>query len=189
MGEYVEIHNNIIKFMDTKAINKLILTEDEIGCALRAQLLFEQFLFVYLDERIEANQKRFFQGLKYFDQRLMVAVAFGLPIELADALKAANKIRNGFGHDPDAQFQPEQVKRFTGLVNAAPCLLFKISNVEETEFHAEEKGNIIRYGAIDAKTDFACSAVTLIQKCANWLISDLHKRGALRTTPAPSPFI
>lgn len=189
MDEYVLIQNNITQFMDTAAINKLVLTADDIGCALRAQLLFEQFLTVYLDERIEANQKRFFNGLKYFDQKLMIAVAFGLNVEIADALKAANKIRNGFGHKPDAIFKPEQIKRFTGLVNAAPSLLFELPNVENAAFHAGEEGRIIRYGTSDKKTDFACCALILLQKCTNWLISDLQMRGALRTTPAPSPLV
>ncbi|MBH3356079.1 hypothetical protein I5Q19_20150 [Pseudomonas stutzeri] len=189
MEGYVQLDHNIAKFLDTSALNTLIRTEDEIGCALRAQLLFEQFLSVYLDERIAPAQKHLFNGLRYFDQRLMVAVAFGLPVELADPLKAANQIRNDFGHEPNATFRPDKVKRFTTLVNAAPNHLFELSTVEESKFFVGDEKNVICYGLADCKTDFGCAAVILLQKCANWLISDLNMRGALRTKPANPPVI
>lgn len=93
----VELNHDFKLFIDPKYYADIVLKNDEAGSVLKLQLMAERFLEVYLDERIPEKSRKFFQKgrggeiLKYFDEKIMVAVAYGLPVELADALKKGGR--------------------------------------------------------------------------------------------------
>lgn len=113
---YVKLDHDFAKFIDTAFYAEIIKKDDDAVSVLRLQLLCERFLNVYLEERIPADHRDFFVSgrgknaelLKYFNEKIRVAVALGLPMELAKALKHLNGMRNVFAHTFDAKLEKKR---------------------------------------------------------------------------------
>lgn len=83
-------------------IQDALLSEDEIGAVLRAHLIIENDLMVWLG--CASRNNIFFKPVKgrplniSFNAKNMLARNFGLSIECYDAIAQLNKIRNSLAH-------------------------------------------------------------------------------------------
>ncbi|EKN3500809.1 hypothetical protein ACMVCI_001611 [Yersinia enterocolitica] len=183
----IPMNHDFQKFIDPAFYFNIISTNDEAGCILKLQLLSERFLEVYLDERIPENSKKFFKKgrgdeiLKYFDEKLMVSIAFGLPVEFAEALKCLNKIRNGFGHNFDQKLRKEDLDKFIDLAE-----LFKVKAAVPYAGDEDIRGTRVKItGKVVTINDsfiagFVIATYCLMTRAGLWLVSDLKQRGQLK---------
>ncbi len=187
---YIKLGHDFAKFIDPAYYADIIKKEDDASCVLKLHLLCERFLNVYLDERVPVNQREFFevgkgkhkQILKYFNEKLQVAVAFGLPVEIAKPLKAINTIRNDFAHNFDATLENDGVKLYFQRIDAfkiTSTVALPFNNPVETQcVNADGKQIYAKDSPIAA---FTIATYIFISKAAIWLVNDLNERGVLRT--------
>lgn len=183
----VELNHDFKLFIDPKYYADIVLKNDEAGSVLKLQLMAERFLEVYLDERIPEKSRKFFQKgrggeiLKYFDEKIMVAVAYGLPVELADALKKLNKIRNDFGHDFDRRLTANDLDKY---IEAAELFNLNLGQafdgfgpIRTTTVMADNKTLSVNDSFI---VGFVIATFCLMTRAGVWLVNDLNSRGQLK---------
>lgn len=187
---YIKLNHDFAKFIDPAFYADIIKKEDEASCVLKLHLLCERFLNVYLDERVPDNQKEFFevgkgqhkQILKYFNEKLQVSIAFGLPVEIAKPLKSINTIRNDFAHKFDATLESESVKIYFQRIDD-----FKLNNSAAAYLDDPVTNQCVmadgsKFCAKDSSiAGFTIATFIFINKAAAWLVNDLNRRGQLRT--------
>jgi hypothetical protein len=186
----VKLNHNFNLFIEPKYYADILLKNDEAGSVLKLQLIAERFLEVYLDERIPTHSRKFFEKgkkgelLKYFDEKLMVAVAFGLPVELADALKKLNKVRNDFGHDFDRELSALDLDAYIQSVE-----LFNIDVGQPFAGSGPIRTTIVKSDQKTLRasdsfvTGFVIATFCLMTRAGLWLVNDLNSRGQLKTEP------
>lgn len=185
-----KLDHDFIKFIDPNYYADIISKNDEAGAILKLQLIAERFLGVYLDDRIPEEAKKFFKKgksqevLKYFDEKIMVSVAYGLPIPLADCLKCLNKKRNNFGHNFDYRLSVSDLQSYIAAVD-----IFNVDvgvpflggdNISETTVVSDGKKYTVQDGIV---AGFVIATFCLMTRAGVWLVNDLKSRGQLRLEP------
>ncbi|WP_057435583.1 hypothetical protein [Pseudomonas syringae group genomosp. 3] len=183
----VRLGHDFTKFIDPKYYADIIANNDDVGSILRLQLISERFLEVYLLERIPEESETFFPKdrngtfLKYFNEKLMVAIAYGLPTQLGKSLKLLNKIRNNFGHDFEKTLSQSELDSYIILVDnfkhqaALPYL--GEGPIKEMVIQSDGK----RLTTADGLAiGFVIATFSLMTKAGLWLVSDLQSRGKLK---------
>lgn len=180
----IELNHNFNKFVDESNYTNIISINDEAGCILKLQLIAENFLEVYLDERIPKDRKKFFMKrgeiLKYFDEKLMISIAFGLPVELAEVLKYLNKVRNDFGHDFDRKLSSDDLNKFIDLAE-----FFKVKTTAPYLGDEDIRGTYIQVSGKNLSpkdgliAGFGIATYCLMIRAGVWLANDLNKRDQL----------
>ncbi|WP_368934842.1 hypothetical protein [Alcaligenes faecalis] len=199
---YVQLDHDFAKFLEPQQYVDAINNNDNAACVLRLQLLAEQFLNVLLDDYPDEKQKAFLKT-KYFDQKLQLAVALGMPTELANALKHLNKIRNRFSHNLGAKIDENlDLKPYINLINefrakdisaefniSALDILESLDNIStETAIQGvnsmtgEKQTLQIKDGDHPA---LAISTYILLTKAGIWAINALKRANKLKATQLP----
>lgn len=183
---YIKLNHDFAKFIDPAYYAEIIKKEDDATCVLKLHLLCERFLNVYLEERVAADQRDFFevgkakdkQILKYFYEKLQLAVALGLPVELAKPLKSINGMRNNFAHEFDAKLEDKTLKAYFQNIDAINNpVLGVFNNPVETQCVAADG---VQIHAKDSPTAaFTIATYVLMNKAGAWLVDDLKRRGKL----------
>lgn len=185
---YVQVNHDFIKFIDPKLYYDAIGKDDDGACILRMQLICERFLNVYLQERISPENIEFFTNgkgksaeiLRHFNERLITAIASGLPAELGRALKYLNKIRNNYAHDLDHKVEQSEALRYFELVDS-----FKVDvgmshgfegSTKDLEVHVD--GEVVK-AEDNIQAGFTAATYGLMTKAGIWLANDLNSRGKL----------
>lgn len=185
--DMIKLNHDFAKFIDPEYYAEIIKGNDEVGCLLRLQLISERFLDVYLSERIPADARSFFQKnkngafLKYFNEKLMISISFGLPVELGESLRYLNKIRNEFGHNLDKKLNAQELKEYMALVDG---FRYKAAVPYAAETPIKDvvvlcDGKHLNYSDGFA-IGFVISTFCLMTRAGLWLVSDLQSRGALK---------
>lgn len=180
-------HKNFHKFLEPKYYLEALSFNSDAACVLRLQLLTEQFLNVLLHELPDNEQLPFLKA-QYFDQKIQISVALGMPVTLATALKHLNKVRNRFAHDLDHTFDENRdLKPFINLINK-----FEVSIPGDagsfTNLHYET--TIVGPEVKEMKREFisvkdgiregmAISTYILITKAGLWAIRALNQKDKL----------
>lgn len=190
--EYVKLNHDFQKFLEPNYYAEILEKDDETVTVLRLQLLCEQFLNVYLEERVCEEQREFFVNgrgkkaelLKYFNEKLTVAIAFGLPVELANALRHLNKIRNIFAHSFDAKLEEPMVHQYFNLVDNFKVEGSEPYGLEEpvSETTIVSSGKKIKANG-SLKLGLISATFVLMTKAGIWLVNDLNERGQLNVEP------
>lgn len=183
----IKLGHDFTKFIDPKYYADIIADNDDVGSILRLLLISERFLEVYLSERVPDESKKFFPKdrngtfLKYFNEKLMVAIAYGLPTQLGESLKYLNKIRNDFGHDFEKKLSQSELDGYIVLADnfkhkaAVPYL--GEGPIKEMVIQSDGKRLTIADGLA---VGFVIATFCLMTRAGLWLVSDLQSRGKLK---------
>lgn len=87
-------------------------TEDIIGCVLRLHLHVEELLNKFLASSITAELAEIIKVPQNFSQKVQLATAFGMPVEMGLATLELNGLRNKLGHRLGHQLRHEDVSKF-----------------------------------------------------------------------------
>jgi len=79
---------------DQDIIIQAVETEDSIGTTLRFHLYFELMLSLYLSEMMSDTEAAFIGEIRDFAPKMRFAVAYKLPLCLAEILSRSNNIRD-----------------------------------------------------------------------------------------------
>ncbi|MEE5131401.1 hypothetical protein V2J82_13205 [Pseudomonas alliivorans] len=183
----IKLGHDFGKFIDPKYYADIIAGNDEVGCILRLQLISERFLEVYLSERVPDESRKFFPKgkngtiLTYFKEKLMVAIAYGLPAQLGDPLNCLNKIRNDFGHNFERTFNQSDLDNYIKLVenfkHKAPVPYLGEGPIKDMAIQSD--GKRLTY-ADGLAVGFVIATYSLMIKAGLWLVDDLQSRGKLK---------
>ncbi len=189
----VQLHHDFQKFVDSNYYADILENNDEVGSILRLQLISERFLEVYLQERIPSDALPFFQNgkskfPKYFNEKLTIALAYGLPTSLAQALKFLNKIRNEFGHDFDRKLSQVDIEKYVDAVDkfqykcAVPYAEGLPLGTVVVQFNSQQL--TIHSSPV---AGFVIATYCLMTRAGIWLVNDLNARGVLKTSSIDTP--
>ncbi|GFM52731.1 hypothetical protein PSCICE_39980 [Pseudomonas cichorii] len=183
----VKLGHDFNKFVDPKYYADIIASNDDVGAILRLQLISERFLEVYLSERVPDESQKFFPKdrsgalLKYFNEKLMVAIAYGLPTQLGESLKYLNKIRNDFGHDFEKKLSQSELDNYIVLTESfkhkAAVPYLAEGSIKEIVIQSDGRRLTIADGLA---VGFVITTFCLMTKAGLWLVSDLQSRGKLK---------
>lgn len=90
--------------------------EDDLGCVIRLTIVVEGIL-IRMTEQIVPNPRELEKLNLDYHGRVSLAVALGMPVEIAPALRALGRLRNRFAHRLDAKLEVAEV---TDLYNTLP---------------------------------------------------------------------
>lgn len=186
---YVKLNHDFAKFLEQSYYIDALNYNSDAACLLRLHLLAEQFLNVFLDDYPSENQKKFLKA-KYFDQKNQIAVALGMPTELASALSLLGKIRNKFAHSLEYQLNKNaDVRLYIDLVNK-----FQVEQLNESNGWGPITNDFYIAG-INTKTNqeqrinitdgpraaFTIATYILLTKAGLWAVNALNQIGKLST--------
>lgn len=183
----VKLGHDFGKFIDPKYYADIIAGNDEVGCILRLQLISDRFLDVYLSERVPDESRKFFAKgkngtiLTYFKEKLMVAIAYGLPNQLGEALVCLNKIRNDFGHNFEKTLSHSDLDNYIIAVDhfkykaLAPYL--GEGPIKDMVIQSDGKRLTVADGLA---VGFVIATYCLMIRAGLWLVDDLQSRGKLK---------
>ncbi|UOP12113.1 hypothetical protein [Pseudomonas palleroniana] len=137
-----------------------ILKEDELGATIRAHIYIESAL-EKLIETLTSDYAHVKKMQLDFSQKVNLAVAIGMPKDLAPALLALGKIRNKFAHRLDTKIDEE-------LTNN---LYKQFSPEQRNTIHASFKNTLkktsdqrINFSDLNPREKFAILSVALIMQ-------------------------
>ncbi len=185
---YVKVDNAFSKFIDPDDYADIMSKNDDAVVVLRLQLLCERFLNVFLEKSITEEQRSFFvvgkgkdaQLLKYFDEKLKVAIALGLPVELARALKKINTLRNNFAHEFDRKLEFSEIEEYFKLVDGFVLSVngTKVMGGPVAEAKMKSDGLTIEARS-SCKAGATMATYFLMTKAGVWLANALAAKGKL----------
>jgi hypothetical protein len=104
-------------FTADEAVFVAALSEaDDLGCVIRLTIVVEGIL-IGMIEQVVPNPKELEKLNLDYHGRVSLAVALGMPVEIAPALRALGKLRNRFAHRLEAKLEVGEV---TDLYNTLP---------------------------------------------------------------------
>ncbi|CAD2250427.1 hypothetical protein [Xanthomonas arboricola] len=155
-------------------------TEDIIGCVLRLHLHVEELLNKFLASSITAELAEIIKVPQNFSQKVQLATAFGMPVEMGLATLELNGLRNKLGHRLGHQLRHEDVSKFAEKVDALREALFTSEPsvmVSAIELYSTGSGKR-QFGEGDPIWDFKITAGLLY----GWMLRYLAERGHLIRT-------
>lgn len=166
-GKITEIDINVEELANTEILIAAAETEDEMGCVLRFHLMLERLLAFYLREKCKGEIAIYAKPPRDFGQKLGLATAFGLPLQIAAVIHHVNGMRNKLAHGSKSAIDKGDIQQLSRLVNLLSAI--------DPEFHPVEKRYIIiysknpdekiKYGTGEPRIDF------LIASLAFWTVS------------------
>lgn len=106
---FVRLNHPFGIFLDPKKYAPIASFTDEASALLKLGLIVENFVSVYIINIREEGTEQYVKDSRYFMPKLETAVALGLPVVIAEALKFINKLRNSFAHNLDYQMTEQDM--------------------------------------------------------------------------------
>lgn len=189
---YVTVNHDLGIFLDPEKYIPITRLNDEGAALLKLGLIMENFLTVFITNvRAPGTEVYIKTTGRYFLQKLETSVALGLPVSIADALKAFNTLRNKFAHEIDYVMTDEDYEVAERKVNAItreevnPANRFNVDGIRLMFEDGVDSLVFIR------NTDYATptkqkkilrlvgTAYILANKCAFFTLNELHRQGKL----------
>lgn len=188
---YVAVHNDLGFFLDPEKFAPILSIHDEGAVLLKLSLIAENFLEVFIKNIRKPGTESYVKPTRYFNPKVELSVALGLPLPLAAALVELNSLRNKFAHKLDYAMTIEdyaEVERKVNLIDSStvnPAGRFNIDSIKpmfddgvdslffirKAEFAMPEKKMRI-YRLVGA-------VFILANKCAFFTLNELHRQGRL----------
>lgn len=150
------------KVSDVDIIIAAAETEDELGCVLRFHLMLESLLSFYLEEKCQGEIGKYAKPPRDFGQKLGMAAAFGIPLQIAAVIHQVNNMRNKLAHGHSPQLDKGDVKQLARLVNLMSAIDPKFTPLEKRyiELPVKRPSERITFGKEGPRLDFliACTA-------------------------------
>ena len=130
-GKIYKIDLAVEKVTDVKNIIAAAETEDEMGCVLRFHLMLESLLLFYLEEKCQGEVGKYAKPPRDFGQKLGMATAFGMPLQIAAVIHQINNMRNKLAHGHSPGIDKGDVKQLARLVNLMSAIDPKFAPLEK----------------------------------------------------------
>ncbi|MBD8254453.1 hypothetical protein IFT96_03655 [Pseudomonas fluorescens] len=161
-GDVYKFDLAVEKVSDVEIIIAAAETEDELGCVLRFHLMLESLLSFYLDEKCQGEVGKYAKSPRDFGQKLGMAAAFGIPMQIAAVIHQVNNMRNKLAHGHSPQLDKGDVKQLARLVNLMSAIDPEFTPLEKRyiELPVKRPGERITFGKEGPRIDFlmACTA-------------------------------
>ncbi|WP_017138890.1 AhpC/TSA family protein [Pseudomonas sp. WS 5146] len=161
-GDVYKFDLAVEKISDVEIIIAAAETEDELGCVLRFHLMLESLLSFYLDEKCQGEVGKYAKPPRDFGQKLGMAAAFGIPMQIAAVIHQVNNMRNKLAHGHSPGLDKGDVKQLARLVNLMSAIDPEFTPLEKRyiELPVKRPGERITFGKEGPRTDFlmACTA-------------------------------
>jgi hypothetical protein len=146
-------------------------TEDELGLVVRAHIHIEAQLTKFLE--LFARGEYLNKAQLEFNQRVYLAIAFGLKEEHAKPLLVLGNLRNAFSHRLDTQLSDDRVNNLYSALSGNDKQVVQQS-YDRTESRMRQIGK--KFGDLSAKDRFILIAVSL-QAMLKVAIGEVERRG------------
>lgn len=155
-GDVYKFDLAVEKVLDSEIIIAAAETEDELGCVLRYHLMLESLLAFYLDEKCQGEVGKYAKPPRDFGQKLGMAAAFGIPMQIAAVIHQVNNMRNKLAHGRSPQLDNGDVKQLARLVNLMSAIDPKFTPLEKRyiELPVKRPGERITFGKEGLRIDF-----------------------------------
>lgn len=161
-GDVYKFDLAVEKVLDVEIIIAAAETEDELGCVLRFHLMLESLLSFYLDEKCQGEVGKYAKPPRDFGQKLGMAAAFGIPMQIAAVIHQVNNMRNKLAHGHSPRLDKGDVKQLARLVNLMSAIDPEFTPLEKRyiELPVKRPGERITFGKEGPRIDFlmACTA-------------------------------
>lgn len=172
-----------LDFVDLEVLVKMVETEDDVGCVLRSHLVLEQFLNVYVSDRV--GVKNFFSEMRLrFSDKLNIAERLGLNYEIFAALKMLNRIRNNIAHESNFCVEINDVEKLKSAVWNVRFKGEKFPTPEDMKLYIApggraDKSQTYDFSTGDVRVKFILVVGGMLSKCTFWLHKDAVERRQL----------
>ncbi|WP_338490968.1 hypothetical protein VRC18_11440 [Pseudomonas trivialis] len=161
-GDVYKFDLAVEKVSDVEIIIAAAETKDELGCVLRFHLMLESLLLFYLDEKCQGEVGKYAKPPRDFGQKLGLAAAFGIPMQIAAVIHQVNNMRNKLAHGHSPRLDKGDVKQLARLVNLMSAIDPEFTPLEKRyiELPVKRPGERITFGKEGPRIDFlmACTA-------------------------------
>lgn len=173
-GDVYRFDLAVEKVLESKIISDAAETEDELGCVLRFHLMLESLLAFYLEEKCQGEVGKYAKPPRDFGQKLGMAAAFGIPMQMAAVIQQVNNIRNKLAHGRSPQLDNGDVKQLTRLVNSMSSIDPEFTPLEKRyiEFAVKRPGEKIIFGKEGLRIDFVIACLAFWGTALNGLTQD-----------------
>ena len=154
-------------------------TEDELGCVLRIHLCLESFLEEFLKNFVQADHKKYHKDRLSFSEKLSLAVAYDLPLSIAEPIQVVNRLRNRCAHAGDSPLESQLANMLADQVDLIefPGKDNKFT-VKKTyvEFCVGRPGEKLKFGENGPRIDFLLVSSYLLANASRWLVTEYMNR-------------
>lgn len=160
-------------------------TEDVVGCVLRIHLHVEKLLVVALQSSINPQIAKVITSVpQNFSNKVQLAAAFGVPVEICLAALDLNALRNKIGHNLGQLLPPQDVLKLAGKIDAFRAAFFpEDPTVMESAIELFSTGSGKRqFGDGEAIWDFKIASGLL----NGWMLKYWAQRGWLSKSAVES---
>ncbi|MFB3301891.1 hypothetical protein [Pseudomonas sp. AMR01] len=161
-GDVYKFDLAVEKVSDVEIIIAAAETEDELGCVLRFHLMLESLLSFYLDEKCQGEVGKYAKPPRDFGQKLGMAAAFGIPMQIAAVIHQVNNMRNKLAHGHSPRLDKGDVKQLARLVNLMSSIDPEFTPLEKRyiKLPVKRPGEKLTFGKEGPRIDFlmACTA-------------------------------
>ncbi|SET28155.1 hypothetical protein SAMN03159512_01844 [Pseudomonas sp. NFR09] len=173
-GEVYKIDLAVEKVTDVKNIIAAAETEDEMGCVLRFHLMLESLLLFYLEEKCQGEVGKYAKPPRDFGQKLGMATAFGMPLQIAAVIHQINNMRNKLAHGHSPGIDKGDVKQLARLVNLMSAIDAEFAPLEKRYISLPVKrpGEKITFGTDSPQIDFLISCIAFWGTALNTLVQE-----------------
>lgn len=147
------------------------VTEDLVGAVLRIHLVTEEILNWFLQKRIGADQAAYVKMPRNFVDKLGLAVAFDLPLELAAVMHQVNVIRNKIAHRMNASIGHGDMAQLTRVVDNLRVLNPQNLPLAERSLHRFDGPDkvSVKFGHGNVRVDFLLAFGSFWWVTLQWL--------------------
>lgn len=176
--------NNIglnLEFVNSQIFIQMIETEDNIGCILRGHFVIENFLNIYVSDRVGVQD--FFNFRINFNEKLKIAERLGIKKEIYSSIKVLNNIRNDLAHKHQHVITTQTIENFKNTVNQIKLINDSFPDINHMKIQLFDKDNqhiskTYDFTSGDGRIKLIIIIALLIQKLNYWLHQDaLSRRG------------
>ncbi len=160
-------------------------TEDLVGCVLRIHLHVEKLLVVALKSSINSQIAKVITSVpQNFSNKVQLAAAFGVPVEICLAVLDLNALRNRIGHNLGQLLAPQDVLQLATKIDAFRAAFFpEDPSVMASAIELYSTGSGKRqFGGGEAIWDFKIASGLLYK----WMLRYWAQRGWLSKSTAAS---
>jgi hypothetical protein len=173
-GDVYKFDLAVEKVLDVEIIIAAAETEDELGCVLRFHLMLESLLSFYLDEKCQGEVGKYAKPPRDFGQKLGMAAAFGIPMQIAAVIHQVNNMRNKLAHGHSPQLDKGDVKQLARLVNLMSAIDPEFTPLEKRyiELPVKRPGERITFGKEGPRIDFLMASTAFWGTAINALTQE-----------------
>lgn len=173
-GDVYKVDLAVEKVSDVNIIIAAAETEDELGCVLRFHLMLESLLSFYLDEKCQGELGKYAKPPRDFGQKLGMAAAFGIPMQVAAVIYQVNNMRNKLAHGHSPRLDKGDVQQLARLVNLMSAIDPEFTPLEDRyiKLPVKRPGKRITFGTEELQIDFVMACIAFWGTALNALTQD-----------------